>query len=79
MQAQVNINTLFKMAQNGTLPVGFNQWNLTNEHGWSVAHVAAYCGHLPDDFNQWDLVDNNGTTVAHVATEQCPEEVSDDG
>jgi hypothetical protein len=59
-----------KQAENGTLPAYFNQWDLANKDGWSVAHSAAYCGNLPSHFTQWELMSwNNGNSVsvAHVA------------
>jgi len=42
-------------------------WELADENGRTVAHVAAEQGHLPADFDQWELADKNGKTVAHVA------------
>jgi len=54
-------------AQLGHLPADFDQWDLANRSGRTVAHSAAFCGHLPADFDQWDLADNNGVTVAHTA------------
>jgi hypothetical protein len=57
------------MAKNGTLPADFDQWELANEYGWTVAHVAAQWGYLPvlgpETFSRWDLADGYGSTVAH--------------
>jgi hypothetical protein len=49
------------------LPDNFDQWDLADHNGTTVAHIAAAYGHLPDDFSQWDLVNNNGVTVAELA------------
>ncbi len=58
---------LFKQAREGTLQPEFDQWGISDEEGWSVAHVAAYYDNLPPEFDQWDLVDDDGWSVAHVA------------
>ena len=57
----------FQMAEEGTLPEGFDRWELRDKEGNTVAHVAAEHGHLPKDFNQWELADEDDWTVAHVA------------
>jgi hypothetical protein len=54
-------------AESGDLHVGFDQWDMSDEEGWSVAHHAVMCGPLPDDFNGWAIHDLHGWTVAHVA------------
>ena len=51
----------------GSLPPGFDRWELADIDGWTVAHVAACCGHLPFGFGRWDLADSDGRTVAHSA------------
>jgi hypothetical protein len=60
---------LCKQAKEGTLPKDFKDWDIADEVGWSVAHVAAEHGHLPSDFDQWDLATKRGWTVAHVAAQ----------
>jgi hypothetical protein len=45
----------------------FDQWDLANEAGWTIAHTAAKFGYLPADFSQWSMADNKGFTVAHHA------------
>ena len=54
-------------AMSGNLPDGFDQWELANSKGRTVAHVAACYGHLPPSFDRWDLADSRGWTVAHEA------------
>jgi hypothetical protein len=58
-----------KLAKVGMLPADFDQWQLADMQGWTVAHIAALYRHLPDNFKQWGLAsaDNDGWTVAHVA------------
>jgi hypothetical protein len=54
------------------LPDDFNDWDLANKEGWTVAHAAASEGWLPKGFNQWELADCDGWTVAHeAATHGC--------
>ena len=53
------------------LPNNFNQWNLSDRDGWTVAHVAALLGHLPPSFNQWNLADKNGVTVGDLFIKNC--------
>ena len=53
-------------ARSGYLPADFDQWDLADEDGCTVAHVAAYCGKLPPDFDQWDLANKYGWTVSHI-------------
>jgi hypothetical protein len=52
-----------------SFPQGFDQWGLTSNSGWSVAHIAARRGNLPADFDQWDLVSPDGETVRDIAEE----------
>jgi len=58
-----------KIREGEKLPANFDKWELADNRGWTVAHVAARNGHLPVDFNQWDLAEKNGYTVAHIAAE----------
>ncbi|WP_419593911.1 hypothetical protein [Thiolapillus sp.] len=58
---------LFEQAREGTLPHGFDQWEIARADGWSVAHMAAFRGRLPPDFDQWGIMNNEGWTVAHSA------------
>ena len=51
----------------GCLPEGFNQWDLVDGDGWTVAHNLARHGNLPKGFNQWELKSRRGKTVAHFA------------
>lgn len=62
-----DLEDLFSMAEDGDLPAGFDQWDLADDFGQTVAHVAAESGTLPKDFNKWDLANNEGWTVAHTA------------
>jgi hypothetical protein len=50
-----------------TFPSDFDQWDLANKRGYTVAHTAAMMNSLPADFNQWALADENGWPVAHEA------------
>ena len=61
------LKTLFEQAREGTLPPDFDRWDLKDDWGISVAHVAAKHGHLPSDFDQWGLKDRFGLSVAHEA------------
>lgn len=54
----------FFAARYGLLPDNFNEWGMTDESGWSVAHEAALYGHLPEEFAHMDLADRKGMTVA---------------
>jgi hypothetical protein len=56
-----------QQALEGTLPVNFNQWELADKYGWSVAHAATENGSLPESFDQWELANVFGLTVAHYA------------
>ena len=58
---------LLEMIIKNTLPEDFDQWDICDENGWTIAHTCATVGQLPTSFNQWALADNNGRTVAHVA------------
>jgi hypothetical protein len=61
-------NKYVEFAKHGTLPADFDQWGLTDENGWTVAHTAAWEGGLlPAGFEQWSLAGKEGWTVAHVA------------
>lgn len=55
------------LACEGRLAQDFDQWDLKNPDGWSVAHEAARTGHLPPDFTRWEIRDADGWTVAHEA------------
>lgn len=57
-----------KLAREGRLDQDFDQWDLKNPDGWSVAHEAARTGHLPPGFTRWEIRDTDGWTVAHEAT-----------
>jgi hypothetical protein len=59
-----------KYAEKGTLPADFDQWELADKDGWTVAHQAAYYGHLHGTSDLWGLADKDGWTVAHVAAHQ---------
>jgi hypothetical protein len=52
-----------ELAIYGNLPIGFNQWDLADENGWTVAEGS----YLPADFDRWELANNKGWTVAHAA------------
>jgi hypothetical protein len=54
-----------RLARAGALPADFDQWDLADADGMTVAQVAAMYGHLPADFDQWGLANGNGWTVAH--------------
>jgi hypothetical protein len=61
----------------GGLPEDFDQWDLSNDEGWTIAHEAASYHRLPANFNQWGLADKEGWTVAHTASDGClPEDFS---
>lgn len=50
------------------LPSTFDQWDIRDKNGWSVAHVtASYDSHRTHYGLPWDLRGPNGITVAHVA------------
>ena len=54
-------------ASYGQLPTDFDQWQIADKEGWTIAHEAAYFDHLPLDFDQWDLMDDHfGLTVSEV-------------
>ena len=55
------------LACEGRLAQDFDQWDLKNPDGWSVAHEAARTEHLPPDFTRWEIRDADGWTVAHEA------------
>ncbi len=63
----MNTRRIFSQARRGTLPADFDNWELTDDRGQSVAHVAATHGHLPKDFDQWGIATPSGFTVAHTA------------
>ena len=56
-----------ELAREGRLAEDFDQWDLKNPDGWSVAHEAARTGHLPPGFTRWEIRDTDGWTVAHEA------------
>jgi hypothetical protein len=60
-------NQYVELVMEGTLPSDFNQWELADLSGWTVAHTAAKHGTFPASFSQWGLADKNGWTVAHNA------------
>jgi hypothetical protein len=66
---------LMGVACNRPLPKDFNTWEMADENGTTIAHMAARFGHLPSDFNQWELADKDGWTVAHATAmhENLPE------
>lgn len=53
--------------EQGHLPSEFNEWEISDENGWSIAHLAAKAGLLPEYFNDWHISDKDGWTVAHEA------------
>ena len=55
----------YMINNHGKFPDGFDQWDLKDEYGCTIAHIAAYHDYLPKDFNQWDLINDDGWTVAH--------------
>ena len=59
----MNLRELFNQARDGTLPPDFDQWDIANNHGWTVAHEAAAAQHLPPDFDRWELANEDGYTV----------------
>lgn len=68
LQKLTDLTQLLARARLGcSLPPGFDQWDLADEDGWTVAHEAAQYGHLPPGFDQWGLANKDGWTVAHVA------------
>ncbi len=50
------MTNIFEQALTGDLPENFDQWDLTDQNGWPVAHIAYAAGHLPADFDRWDLI-----------------------
>lgn len=58
---------LCEILQEEYLPANFNNWDLADDHGVTIAHIAAANDKLPDDFDEWGLEDDNGWTVAHEA------------
>ena len=77
----MNLRELFNQARDGTLPPDFDQWDLADEQGWSVAHEAAAAQHLPPDFDRWELADMDGYTVrdAHKNCRKALEAYSEAG
>jgi hypothetical protein len=66
------IEELLRLAFIGELPKDFNDWDLTDSHGRTIAHKVAGAGHLPKNFGKddpllWALADKQGWTVAHEA------------
>ena len=51
------------------LPEDFDQWDLADKNGDTVAHLAAGLGLLPENFDQWGLVNMDGVTVRDVYDE----------
>ena len=64
------VGKLYTQARNGTLAEGFNQWRISDETGWSIAHQAAYFNTLPEGFTQWNLTNSDGKTVWDVIVDQ---------
>ena len=60
-------DALIEQARAGCLPDDFDQWELADPAGWSIAHAAAEAGTLPHGFDKWALATCSGWTVAHVA------------
>lgn len=44
---------------------GFKYWGISNEHGWSLAHIYIRYKPMPSDFTDYDICDKNGWSVAH--------------
>jgi hypothetical protein len=47
----------------------FSQWDLADNRGETVAHVAARVGYLPVTFHLWNIADKKGLSVAHTAAQ----------
>jgi hypothetical protein len=60
-------NHLWAKAAEGSLPEGFDGWNLHDFEGWTLAHEAARRGKLPEGFSRWELADREGWTVRDEA------------
>lgn len=58
-------------ARNGRLPEDFDQWDIRDRYGRTVAHEAALAGTLPAFFDQWEMVGPTPVygwcSVAHAA------------
>jgi hypothetical protein len=67
LKEEENQNRFHILALALQLPEDFEEWELLDEYGDTVAHVAAKSGALPEGFNRWDLMNHEGETVAHVA------------
>ena len=48
----MNYDEAIELIKHNELPSDFDQWKLSNEIGWTVAHEASKYGHLPTDFDQ---------------------------
>jgi hypothetical protein len=48
------LKEIFKAARSGTLPEGFDSWDLADKNGRTLAHAAGEWGHLPKSFGHWD-------------------------
>jgi hypothetical protein len=61
------INYTYTEAENelSQLSDDFNQWELANEEGPTIAHKVIRCRPLPEHFSQWHLASKDGWTVAH--------------
>ena len=44
-------------------PDGFNQWDLRNNNGWSVAFITAFRNRLPKGFDRWEIKESNNETI----------------
>lgn len=73
------VQRLFKAAEAGILPPDFQDWDVRDPFGRTVAHQTALYGKLPAGFDQWLLVDDDGNSVAHEAarTGQLPADFQD--
>jgi hypothetical protein len=60
---------IFAQHSDDPFPSDFDQWDMVNNDGWSVAHFAAAHGKLPKDFDQWNLIHPGGKTVRNIADE----------
>lgn len=76
--SKYKIEDVLAIARESGFPDGFDQWELCDESGWTVAHEAAKADNLSDDFSRWDMMDKNGKTVIGVYNEsRYLEKISD--
>lgn len=60
------------MIKHNNLPEDFDQWEMANATGWTIAHEVAYfygASKFPAGFQYWGLKTDWGKTVAGVAIE----------